>query len=123
MATARTHGGGRSYTEADRQFNREFGARVRALRIQRGMPSPIDLSRHMGGVIDNSNIAGIEKGGYFPKPLKLLALADALGVSVSVLYGHDQGDGDYRAGYRAALADVEHALHDNFKELRQKGQA
>lgn len=85
------------------------------------MEGPLDLARALGDPQRNSTISAIERGSHFPKPLMVLALARALEVSSSYLLGDLKPDADYWAGYRAALADIEHAMHDNLKELRQKG--
>lgn len=85
------------------------------------MEGPMELARAMGDPERNSTMSAIERGSFFPKPLIVLAIAKALGVSTSYLFGDLDPDGDYWAGYRTALADIEHAMHDNLKELRQKG--
>lgn len=118
--TTRTHGGGRSYTEADKEFIKTFGKRVRAMRLELGLKQPIDLARRLE-LADNQAVGAIENGSYFPKPLVMMEIAAALGVSTSVLLGDNDPDGDWHAGYRAALADLEHAMHDSLKGLRQKG--
>jgi transcriptional regulator with XRE-family HTH domain len=114
---------GRGYSDADRRFRKEFGERLRACRIAAGYPRPVDLARALGSPdLSNSTIASIETGGFFPKPLRVLELARGLGVTASYLLGDADNDVEYAAGYRAALADLEDAMHQNLKQLRRKGQ-
>lgn len=113
--------GGRAYTEADHELMREVGARMRKRREELGYKGPREFSKAVEGVEDSA-ISAIENGRYFPKPIVLLAIARGLGVTCSYLLGDTDADGDYRAGYRTALSDLEHSIHDSLKELRQKGQ-
>lgn len=122
MTERRKAQGGHRRTEADRVFAREFGQRLRRLRIEAGYPTPMAMAQALGDEKQNSAISALELGRYMAKPLMVLELARLLNTSSSVLLGDADADSDYRAGYRAALADIEHAVHDSLKELRQRGQ-
>lgn len=81
------------------------------------MSGPLELAKKMGMPDQNSTISAIERGQHFPRPLYLIEIAKALGVSSSYLIGDVSTDEDYLAGYRAAIADVFEAL----QPLNKKG--
>ena len=68
----------------DKEIEREFGGRVRRFRRGRG------LSQHeLAEMIDKSidTVSNIERGNTFVRPATILALAKALDVGISDLFG------------------------------------
>lgn len=67
-------------------FRRRFGKRLRALRLQKGIPK-VEVAAALGCTVQN--VDGIERGDWSTDTSNLSALANALGVSVAVLLGEE----------------------------------
>ncbi|MCC7387962.1 MAG: helix-turn-helix transcriptional regulator [Phycisphaerales bacterium] len=68
---------------ADRDVLKEFGARVRVIRLERGR-SQEDLARLAG--MDRTYIGGIERGERNAGIKNIWRIADALGVPAAALF-------------------------------------
>src|SRR5262245_4319115 len=75
-------------SERDRRFRRTVGARIRGMREERGW-AQVELAGRTG--IQTNRLSRIETGQNAPRLLDLMALREALGVSVDAILAGSGG--------------------------------